>query len=248
MVAKNGHLILAANTLGSLGHLPDRTCEWLREAELVIFEEDRPGRQTLKKAGIHRDYLKFNEHKPATTVAELEETLAIGGTALYMSDQGMPNIADPGRELLATAYRLGAKVTVIPGACSITAALAACPALHNQYLFYGFLPRESEQRLAEIARLKTLAFPSVVLETPYRYRQLCEDIVKGAGGQLKVLLAADIEGPDQMFRWLTAGDLAGFADAIHKKLNFVLVLCPPAGGAAKKTDGRRKPTRPRGRT
>lgn len=226
MVAKNGHLILAANTLGSLDQLPDITCQHLREADLVIFEEDRPGRQTLKKAGIHRDYLKYNEHKSSETLTELEAALKKGATAIYMSDQGMPSIADPGRELVATAYRLNAKVTVIPGACSVTAALAACPALGNQYFFYGFLPRESGPRAQELSKLLTLPYPAVILETPYRYRPLIADLAAAADKSAQVLLAVDIAGPDQGFHWLTVGQLEGFAEQIHKKLNFVLVLCP----------------------
>lgn len=244
MVAKNGHLILAANTLGTLDQLPEITCEQLRKADLVIFEEDRPARQTLKRAGIHRDYLKYNEHKPAGTLAELTATLQQGATAIYMSDQGMPNIADPGRELLAAAYRLGAQVTVIPGACSVTAALAACPVLSGQYLFYGFLPRETGPRREEIGRLLTLAYPAVILETPYRYRPLIADLAATAPKSTRVLLAVDIAGPGQGFHWLTVGELEDHAERVHKKLNFVLVLCPPAqSGPAKGPRGQAK--RPR---
>lgn len=257
MVAKNGHLILAANTLGTVDQLPEATCTLLREAHLVIFEEDRPGRQTLKKAGSHREYLKYNEHKSQDTVEQLRSSLQKGETALYMSDQGMPNIADPGRELLACAYQLGAKVTVIPGACSITAALAACPELNNQYLYYGFLPRESEERRSELTRLLDLPYPSVVLETPYRYRPLVEDFVACAAKTRKVLLAVDIAGPDQGFYWLKVADLAAKAESIHKKLNFVIVISPKPGavGYGKNPTRRRnsaakprpKPVAPRGK-
>lgn len=247
MVAKNGHLILAANTLGTLDQLPEATCTLLREAQLVIFEEDRPGRQTLKKAGVHREYLKYNEHKSEDTVTQLRDCLTKGETALYMSDQGMPNIADPGRELLACAYQLGAKVTVIPGACSVTAALAACPELKDQYLYYGFLPREPEERRSELTRLLELPFPSVVLETPYRYRPLVDDLAACAGKARKVLLAVDIAGPDQGFYWLKVAELAAMAESIHKKLNFVIVISPQAGSpSGRKSVPRgygKKPTR-----
>lgn len=226
MVANNSQLILAGNTLGTLDQLPEVTCSWLRNADLVIFEEDRPGRQTLKKAGIHRDYLKYNEHKSSDTLEELEAALRRGETVLYMSDQGMPNIADPGRELVAAAYRLGAQVTVIPGACSITAALAACPELDSRYLFYGFLPRDTEPRRAELATLLALPYPSVILETPYRYKPLIEDLKATAPASRKVLLAVDIAGPEQGFHWLAVKELERFAEDIHKKLNFVIVLGP----------------------
>lgn len=262
MVAKNGHLILAANTLGTLDQLPEITCQRLKDADLAIFEEDRPARQTLKKAGIHREYLKYNEHKSDGTLAELETALKSGATAIYMSDQGMPNIADPGRELVAAAYRLGARVTVIPGACSVTAALAACPALGSQYLFYGFLPRETGPRREEIGRLLTLPYPAVILETPYRYRPLVADLAAAVPKATRVLLAVDIAGPDQGFYWLTVGQLEGYAERVHKKLNFVLVLCPTAKkpkahgpkdqaksprGAKKRPQSRgRNPSRPSG--
>lgn len=248
MVAKNGHLILAANTLGPLDQLPSITCQHLNQADLVIFEEDRPGRQTLKKAGIHREYLKYNEHKPAETLAALEAALSTGATAIYMSDQGMPNIADPGRELVAAAYRLGATVTVIPGPCSITAALAACPELTGPYLFYGFLPRETAPRQVEIGQLMELPYPSVILETPYRYRPLIADLAAAAGKGARVVLAVDIAGPDQGFYWLTVAELERYAEAVHKKLNFVIVLCPKDLPRAKNPPGAKKRPQSRGRS
>ena len=51
---------MASNHIGRPEDIPQRALIALK-ADLVIFEEDKPA-TTLKAAGIHRDYLKFNEH------------------------------------------------------------------------------------------------------------------------------------------------------------------------------------------
>ena len=49
---------------------------------------------------------------------ELEKELRAGNDALYMSDQGTPGLADPGRDLVEVAIKIGAKLRVVPGPSS----------------------------------------------------------------------------------------------------------------------------------
>ena len=85
-----GTLVMASNHIGCTDDIPNRALETLKTADLVLFEEDRPARQTLKAAGIRRDYLKFNEHHQMQTLDEVAEALKKGRTVIYMSDQGSP--------------------------------------------------------------------------------------------------------------------------------------------------------------
>ena len=70
-----GTLVMASNHIGCTDDIPNRALETLKTADLVVFEEDRPARQTLKAAGIRRDYLKFNEHHQMQTLDEVAEAL-----------------------------------------------------------------------------------------------------------------------------------------------------------------------------
>lgn len=226
----NGRLIMAANAIGRPEDIPVRSLDALRTADLVIFEEDRPARQALKAAGIHRDYRKLNEHGDQGTLDEARSVLAKGGTVCYMSDQGTPILADPGHELTALAYRIGAHVMAIPGPSSVTAALAACPFLTGPFHFAGFLARDAEERRSELSRLRSLGVPVVLLDTPYRLGALLESCAEVWGETAEALLALDISGMHETFHMKSLQRLGAIVMALDAKLNFVLVL-PPAPDA-----------------
>jgi len=190
---------MAANSLGRSEDIPERSLAALRVADLLVFEEDRAARQALKAAGLHRSYLRLTEHREAESLEAVEKALINGSTVVYMSDQGTPTVADPGRELLVLAYRLRAHVQVIPGPSSITAALAACSFLHNGFVFLGFLPREEEAREATLRAHAHSKLPLVLLDTPYRRDALLASVKKVLGAERLCLLAEDISGPNESF-------------------------------------------------
>jgi 16S rRNA (cytidine1402-2'-O)-methyltransferase len=222
-----GTLVMAAGSLGAEADLPARSLTALRTGDLLVFEEDRIARSLLKAAGVHRDYLRYTEHKEQNTLDEVEAALKAGKTVVYMSDQGTPGLADPGRELTAVAYRLGARVTTIPGPSSVTAALAACPFDCNRFLCAGFPPRDGAERRAYLERVAGRASePVVLLDTPYRLEALLDACIAALGASRKALLALDISGPAEAFLY---GDLTSLKKrgVAGEKLNFVLVLEPP---------------------
>lgn len=225
----NGRLIMASNSLGLPLDIPIRSLEALRSSDILVFEEDRPARQSLKAAGIHRDYLKLTEHKEATAIHAVRDALKAGKTVCYMSDQGMPTLADPGQELLDIAYKLSAKVEIIPGPSSISATLAACPFLDGSFYYKGFLNRDPNLRSEEIKGLAELKEPIVFLDTPYRRKAVLGGLLKHFGGNRRAVLGVDISGPQEGFFYDSLKNLEALDLG---KLNFVIVT-----EGAKKTKG-----------
>lgn len=219
-----GVLVMGANSLGLAADIPQRSLEFCRTADVVVFEEDRIARQTLKAAGIHRDYLKYNEHKQKDTLDDVRTALNDGKTVLYMSDQGSPIIEDPGSDVIAVARQVGAKVTVIPGPCSISAALSACSFASHGFYFAGFLPREGQDRIKRLKELMSLRTTLVIMDTPYRIKALLEACESVFGATRRALLAIDISGEQEAFIEMPLGKLKASCEALSDKLNFVLVI------------------------
>jgi 16S rRNA (cytidine1402-2'-O)-methyltransferase len=218
-----GKLVMATNSLGRAEDIPQRSLAALRHSDLLVFEEDRPARQSLKAAGIHRRYLKYTEHDEHHTLKEIEDCLRKGGTVCYMSDQGVPVLADPGQSILQLAYRLQSKVEVIPGPSSVTAALAACPFLTTGFLFAGFLPRDAKKREAALKKYQRTPVPIVIMDTPYRRQAVTEAANQVMGNDRQALLALDISGPDEEYLYCSLRELVHLD---RPKLNFVLVIAP----------------------
>tara|TARA_B100001094_G_scaffold317335_1_gene359609 strand:- start:13 stop:702 length:690 start_codon:yes stop_codon:yes gene_type:complete len=219
----SGTIFFAANSIGEPQDIPNRALEQLREAELVIFEEDKPARRTLKQARIHRHYLKMNEHCDSEALDATRKTLESGGNVIYMSDQGCPTLADPGQKLAELGFMLNAKIKVIPGPSSITAALSCCPFLNGPFHYCGFLPRKKEPRRKELDKLKQLHCPIVILDAPYRLQNLLADTQEILGNR-KATLSLDISGEWEEHLYGSLSQLRENIANLNKKLNFVLVV------------------------
>jgi 16S rRNA (cytidine1402-2'-O)-methyltransferase len=214
---------MAANALGNPNDIPTRSLEALRTADLIIFEEDRVARQTLKAASIHRDYLRLTEHMEPDTLDAAKKALKAGQIVVFMSDQGTPTLADPGKKLLEIAYQQGAQISPIPGPSSVTAALSICPFLNGPFLYLGFPPREPDEREAWLAHYSHVDFPLVILDTPYRRPALIASCMKVLGADRRVLLVFDISGPEEAVH---LDKLENLAKLEKDKINFVLVIAP----------------------
>ena len=221
--AAAGTLILAATSIGCDADIPVRSLQMVKSADVLIFEEDRPARKILKAAGCRRDYLKFTEHQEAAVVGLITEAWRNRKKVLYMSDQGMPCLADPGWHLCRLAHNMGVKIEVIPGPDSVTAALAAAPFDTSRFLYRGFLARRPDQRLAELKALRKQSVTTVVLDTPYRLRPLLE-AVAAIDRQWNILLAMDISGPAEQYLLGTPPSLLNQLASDKNRKNFVLVL------------------------
>lgn len=219
-----GTLIMAAGAIGNPADIPTRALEVLRTADLLVFEEDRPARAMLKAAGVHREYLKYSEQDEIQTIREVEKALKRGEKVCYMSDQGCPTLEDPGSPVLKAAWSLKAKIQVIPGPSSVTAALSACPFSVKGAIVAGFLSRDREIREQEMRKLSISGHPFIVMDTPYRLTHTVESLKDVLDAQKKILLAVDITGEHECYIYDNTTEVMKFIVELPPKLNFVIVV------------------------
>ena len=238
-----GTLWIAATTLYDLQDIPLRSLELLRTCPFLIFEEDKRARQFLKAAQVHRQWMRYTEQREAFTLEELERELRAGNDALYMSDQGTPGLADPGRDLVNVAYRIGAPVRCVPGPSSLTAAISVCPLDCKRFEFAGFPPREESEREGFIRARLNQPWPVVIFETPYRMNVFFETLAKVfQGSPRRVFVALDISGPNESFIIGSAEDILKKIKALSEKLNFVAII-EGTGIESRSHRANHKPTR-----
>lgn len=218
-----GKLIMAANSIGIPDDIPKRSLEALNSSDLLVFEEDRGARAALKAAGLHRDYLKFSEHGQQSTLETVRQNLDQGKTVLYMSDQGCPGLADPGRDLVKVANAAAATVTPLPGPSALTAAIAVCPFDLREFHFGGFPPREPQKRLDQLQRWKRYGVPLVLMDTPYRLTALIDACQMVFGAEHRGTLTLDISGERESVITGSLAELARNCQSVEK-LNFMLIL------------------------
>lgn len=243
-----GTLWMAATTLGDTKDIPLRSLELLRTVPFLVFEEDKQARQFLKAACVQRQWMRYTEQREAFTLEELERELKAGNDALYMSDQGTPGLADPGRDLVEVAVRIGAKLRVVPGPSSLTATISVCPIDCRRFQFAGFPPRDEQDREAFFRQHFDHPWPTVLFDTPYRMKQFfetLEKVLRGSGR--KVFVGLNISGDDEDFWWGNAEAILKKVNELPEKKNYVVIVAGNGNQMDSKPNRLRgtQPNRPR---
>jgi 16S rRNA (cytidine1402-2'-O)-methyltransferase len=112
---------------------------------------------------------RLDAHATAKDVARVIEQLLAGQKVALVTDAGTPGVSDPGGALVRAAVDAGVRVTPIPGASAVLAALVASGLSSERgFFFLGFLPRDGSARREAIARACATAEPVVLFESPSR--------------------------------------------------------------------------------
>lgn len=117
----------------------------------------------------------------AFDAAGLLAPLLAGHDLGLLSEAGLPAVADPGSLVVAAAYAAQKRVIALPGASSITLAIAASGLNGQSFAFLGYLPIDADERNARIRELETISRrhkqTQVTIETPYRNAALLAALV-----------------------------------------------------------------------
>ena len=174
----SGVLYIVATPIGNLDDISLRAIATLQAVELIAAEDTRHSKQLLNHLGIDTRLISCHEHNEAARSGQILEVLEGGGDVALISDAGTPLISDPGYRLVNAARDAGIRVSPVPGASSVAAALCAAGLPTEQFHFYGFLSAKPARRLAELKNLKPVQGTLVLFESSHRIlallQQLCE--------------------------------------------------------------------------
>ena len=166
-----GKLILGATPIGNLGDVSHRLLETIQSADELWCEDTRITRKILSHFGLKKTLRSFHEYSDQRTTEVVKTSLQNGRTLLYMSDAGMPGVADPGFELVRLAREIGSGVDVIPGPSAVLTALVLSGLPCHEFAFMGFFPEKEQAQLTLLKRLKELAMTTIYFESPKRIKR-----------------------------------------------------------------------------
>ena len=175
-----GSLYLVATPIGNLEDMSPRAVRILREAHLIAAEDTRVTRKLLAHFDVHRPLTSYFEHNKLSKLDRILAALTEGDVAL-VSDAGTPALNDPGYELVRAALAAGHEVCPVPGPSAPLAALVASGLPTDAFLYLGYLPRKSSERLEALRRVADLAYTLVFLESPHRLLAALADLQAALG-------------------------------------------------------------------
>jgi len=158
-----GILHVVSTPIGNLDDITLRAIEVLRDVPLIAAEDTRHSRRLLDRIGSTARMISFNEHNVSLRIPTLLEHLG-GADLALVSDAGTPAIADPGVRLVDAAHDAGHPVRVVPGASSVTAAVALSGLVEGPFVFLGYAPRSAGERTALFAAQAVSGIALVLFE------------------------------------------------------------------------------------
>ena len=230
-----GGLHLVATPIGNLGDITLRALETLAGVDMIACEDTRITRRLTERYGISAELTPYHEHNAATARPKILDRLARGGSVALVSDAGTPLISDPGFKLVREVCAAGYTVTALPGPSSVLTALSVAALPTDRFFFEGFLPAKETARRARLSELARIDATLVLFESGNRVQATLSDLAEIMGAREAAICRELTKLHEEVQRGAIA-ELAGKAETLETRGEFVLVVGPPAADAQALTD------------
>ena len=230
----SGTLFVVATPIGNLGDMTPRAQDTLRSVAAICAEDTRRSGQLLAHFGIQTPLLALHDHNEEALAEKIVARLQAGDSLALISDAGTPLVSDPGFKLVRAARAAGIKVSPVPGASALIAALSVAGLPSDRFVFEGFLPAKPKARREHLTRLASEPRTLIFYESSHRIEECLDDAIAVFGSQRHAVLARELS---KLFETVLDGSLADLrahlaADANQRKGEFVLLI----HGAAEAAD------------
>ena len=222
----SGILFVVATPIGNLEDLTPRARQTLTDVSLIAAEDTRHSGRLLMHIGCKTRLMALHDHNEEKVVHRLIETLQGGDNVALVSDAGTPLVSDPGFRLVRAAHEHGIRVSPIPGASAVTAALSAAGIPTDRFCFEGFAPAKRAARIDWLENLAGERRTLIIYESVHRIGDCLADMVAVFGPERKAFIGRELTKMHEQCVQAALGELQRqVADkTIVAKGEFVIVI------------------------
>lgn len=202
-----GVLFVVATPIGNLNDITLRAVDVLRTVNFIACEDTRRSRILLEKFQISTKCISLHRYTERKKADAIIQRIIHGESCALISDAGTPAISDPGRFLVNEAQDAGVKVIPIPGPSTIIAALSISGIDCSTFVFRGFIPRRTQDRVVFFQDISFDPRPAIMFESPKRITislQIAAEIL----GRRKVVLTRELTKVHEEILRGSAADIA----------------------------------------
>ncbi len=192
--------------------LPSGNAAIVAQLKHFVVENVRTARRFLKQIDKNIDidaltFYELNQHTDLAQIGGYLRPLEQGENIGIISEAGCPAIADPGADVVALAQKCDIRVVPLVGPSSILLSLMASGFNGQSFAFHGYLPIDKNDRTQRLKLLERRIYTEnqtqIFIETPYRNRQMVDDLCRILQPQTKLCIASDITGANENIRTRT---------------------------------------------
>jgi 16S rRNA (cytidine1402-2'-O)-methyltransferase len=228
-------LVLVGTPIGNLGDLSARAIETLRDADVIAAEDTRRTRALLSAFDIPagRRLRALHAHNERAEARKIVDLVASGKRVAYVTDAGMPGIADPGERLVQACMAAGLPVEIVPGPSALVTALVVSGLPTSRFRFEGFLPRKGAARTAHLQTIAQSDVTVVLFESPHRVGATLADLLEACGPEREVAVARELT---KLHEEVTRGPLGRIAAKDAEARGEHVIVVAPAVAAGEPDD------------
>ena len=224
VTSEGGTLFVVSTPIGNMGDFSFRAVETLRSVSAVLAEDTRHTRHLLDRYEIEVPLIAYHEHNEAKATPGLVARLLRGESLALVSDAGTPLLSDPGARLVRAAAEAGVRVSPVPGASALLAALVASGLDVDRFTFFGFLARKGAERRGAIDELVEARHTAVVYEAANRVADTLAQLAESGAGDRATLVARELTKQYEELRRGTVAELAAYYGQSPPRGEVVIVI------------------------
>lgn len=226
-----GTLFVVATPIGNLDDLSPRAREVLASVDLVAAEDTRVTGRLLSHFGIDCRQTALHDHNEKDKSAALIRRLESGESIALVSDAGTPLISDPGYTVVRGAHAAGIKVSPVPGASALVAALSASGLPTDRFVFEGFLPAKKGARAERLQALNDESRPMIFYESVHRIADCIAAMSHAFGADRGAFIGRELTKLHEQCVAATLAELGAMIDSgeIPGKGEFVIIVAGREG-------------------
>lgn len=214
-------LYLVPTPIGNLSEMTPRAVEILKSVDVIACEDTRTSGQLLKHFGITGRLIScqnFNEESSSRGIVKL---LQEGSSVALISDAGYPLINDPGQRVVNDVTEEGFNVIPVSGCSAFLNALVASGLVAQPFLFIGFLPSGSGDRIRRLQEYRTYPMTMVFYEAPHRIAKMLQDLLDVFGDR-RCTIARELTKIHEEFLRGTVSELLEAAPSLKGEMVVVV--------------------------
>ena len=220
-------LYLVGTPIGNLEDVTLRALRILRSATHILAEDTRHTRLLLDRHGIRTPLISCHKFNERAREDEILRRIRAGEALALVTDAGMPGISDPGARAADAVRAAGLYVTVIPGPCALSAAVALCGSVDSRgFLFEGFLDHKTAARRRRLRELADFPAPVVFYESTHRILKLLDEVEQELGPARRLFIARELTKKFEETVAGTPAELRAHYQTHSLKGEFVVILLP----------------------
>ncbi len=219
-----GTLYAVSTPIGNLEDITLRALRILKTVDMIAAENVTHTRGLCGHYGIKTRISSYNQHNRYAKTPDLIKRLKSGLDLALVTDAGTPGISDPGVHLINRALEEEIRVTPIPGASALSAALSVSGLATEQFLFLGFLSNKRSRRKGELRKLIAQPRTMVFFEAPHRVRDMLTDLGEILGDRQMVMLREMTKVFEEVRRGTVSDILRHLTPRSRIKGEFTLVV------------------------